>query len=28
VFLIDGACLHDEAALLRVETALYEELRV
>jgi [protein-PII] uridylyltransferase len=28
VFLIDGARLHDEAALLRLETALYEELKV
>ena len=28
VFLIDGARLHDEAALLRLETALYEQLRV
>ena len=27
VFLIEGARLHDEQALLRVETALYEELR-
>jgi [protein-PII] uridylyltransferase len=27
VFLIDGARLHDEHALLRLETALYEELR-
>ena len=27
VFLIDGARLHDEQALLRLETALYEELR-
>jgi [protein-PII] uridylyltransferase len=26
VFLIDGARLHDEAALLRLETALYEQL--
>ena len=28
VFLIDGARLHDEAALLRLETALYEQLRL
>jgi [protein-PII] uridylyltransferase len=28
VFLIDGARLHDEAALLRLETALYDELRL
>jgi [protein-PII] uridylyltransferase len=28
VFLIDGARLHDEAALLRLETALYEDLRL
>ncbi|HZI85182.1 MAG TPA: [protein-PII] uridylyltransferase, partial [Casimicrobiaceae bacterium] len=28
VFLIDGARLHDEAALLRLETALYDQLRV
>jgi [protein-PII] uridylyltransferase len=28
VFLIDGARLHDEQALLRLETALYEELRI
>jgi [protein-PII] uridylyltransferase len=28
VFLIDGARLHDEQALLRLETALYEELRL
>jgi [protein-PII] uridylyltransferase len=28
VFLIDGARLHDEQALLRLETALYEQLRV
>ena len=28
VFLIDGARLHDEHALLRLETALYEQLRV
>jgi [protein-PII] uridylyltransferase len=27
VFLIEGARLHDEQALLRLETALYEELR-
>jgi [protein-PII] uridylyltransferase len=27
VFLIDGARLHDEQALLRLETALYEELK-
>jgi len=27
VFLIDGARLHDEQALLRLETALYEQLR-
>jgi [protein-PII] uridylyltransferase len=27
VFLIDGARLHDEQALLRLETVLYEELR-
>jgi [protein-PII] uridylyltransferase len=27
VFLLDGARLHDEQALLRLETALYEELR-
>ena len=28
VFLIDGARLHDEQALLRLETALYEQLKV
>ena len=28
VFLVDGARLHDEQALLKLETALYEELRV
>ena len=28
VFLIGGAKLHDEQALLRLETALYEQLRV
>jgi len=28
VFLIDGARLHDELALLRLETALYEQLRL
>ena len=28
VFLLDGARLHDEAARLRLETALYEELRI
>jgi [protein-PII] uridylyltransferase len=28
VFVIDGARLHDEHALLRVETALYDQLRV
>ena len=28
VFLVDGARLHDEQAMLRLETALYEELRV
>jgi [protein-PII] uridylyltransferase len=28
VFLIDGARLHDEQAMLRLETALYEQLRV
>ena len=28
VFLIDGARLHDEHALLRLETALYDELKV
>jgi [protein-PII] uridylyltransferase len=28
VFLIDGARLHDEHALLRLETALYDQLRV
>jgi [protein-PII] uridylyltransferase len=28
VFLIDGARLHDEQAMLRVETALFEELRL
>ena len=28
VFLIDGARLHDEQAMLRLETALYEELRL
>jgi [protein-PII] uridylyltransferase len=27
VFLIDGARLHDEQALLRLETALFEQLR-
>jgi len=28
VFLLDGARLHDEAALLRLETALYEQVRL
>ena len=28
VFLIDGARLHDEQALLRLETALFEDLRL
>ena len=28
VFLLDGARLHDEAALLRLETALYEQLQL
>ena len=28
VFLIDGARLHDEHALLKLETALYDQLRV
>jgi [protein-PII] uridylyltransferase len=28
VFLVDGARLHDEMALLRLETTLYEQLRV
>jgi [protein-PII] uridylyltransferase len=28
VFLIDGARLHDEQALLRLETALYEQLKI
>jgi [protein-PII] uridylyltransferase len=28
VFLIDGARLHDEQALLRLETALFEQLRL
>jgi len=28
VFLVDGARLHDEQALLRLETALYEDLRL
>jgi [protein-PII] uridylyltransferase len=28
VFLVDGARLHDEQALLRLETALYDQLRV
>ena len=28
VFLIEGARLHDEAALLKLETALYDDLRV
>ncbi len=28
MFLIDGARLHDEQALLRLETALYEQLKV
>jgi [protein-PII] uridylyltransferase len=28
VFLVDGARLHDEQALLKLETALYEQLRV
>jgi len=27
VFLIDGARLHDEQALLRLETSLFEQLR-
>ena len=28
VFLVDGARLHDEQALLRLETTLYEQLRL
>jgi [protein-PII] uridylyltransferase len=28
VFLVDGARLHDEAALLKLEQALYEQLRI
>ena len=28
VFLLEGARLHDEAALLKLETALYEQLRL
>jgi len=28
VFLIDGARLHDEHAMLRLETALYEQLKI
>ncbi|HET7097551.1 MAG TPA: [protein-PII] uridylyltransferase [Casimicrobiaceae bacterium] len=28
VFLVDGARLHDEQALLRLETSLYEQLRI
>jgi [protein-PII] uridylyltransferase len=28
VFLVDGARLHDEQALLRLETALYEQLKI
>jgi len=28
VFLLDGARLHDEAALLKLETALYEQVRL
>ena len=28
VFLVDGARLHDESALLRLETTLYEQLRI
>jgi len=28
VFLLDGARLHDEPARLRLETALYDELRI
>jgi len=28
VFLVDGATLHDEASLLRLETALYDQLRL
>ena len=28
IFLIDGARLHDEQALLRLETALFEDLRL
>ena len=28
VFLIDGARLHDEQALLRLETSLYEQLKI
>jgi [protein-PII] uridylyltransferase len=28
VFLLDGARLHDEAALVRLETVLYEQLRI
>jgi [protein-PII] uridylyltransferase len=28
VFLLDGARLHDEAALLRLEQALYDQLRL
>jgi [protein-PII] uridylyltransferase len=28
VFLLDGARLHDEHALLRLETALFDQLRI
>lgn len=28
VFLLEGARLHDESALLKLETALYEQLRL
>jgi len=28
VFLIEGARLHDEQALLRLETALFDDLRL
>ena len=28
VFLLEGARLHDEAALLKLETALHEQLRL
>jgi [protein-PII] uridylyltransferase len=28
IFLLDGARLHDEAALLKLETTLYEQVRL